>query len=65
VADVMDTLNLSPSLEPVRMNNLARIDPNNGGGIHFDLQTNFVQPVVQANAAPPANQGPAGPQGGS
>lgn len=65
VADVMDTLNLSPSLEPVRMNNLARIDPNNGGGIHFDLQTSFVQPVVQASAAPPAGQTPASPQGGS
>jgi hypothetical protein len=60
VADVMDTINLSPSLEPVRLNNISRVEPDQGGRtFKFDLQTGLVQarPVADASGTAGAQKG--------
>jgi type IV pilus assembly protein PilM len=73
VADMMDTINLSPMLEPVRMNALQRLNENTGGnGLKFDLETAirktpFVPPAVTQTAelSTPLQPGaPAAKQGG-
>jgi hypothetical protein len=57
VADIMDTINLSPMLQPIRLTNLLRLDPRLGGeGLQFELQTGFassprVEPAQAASAA--------------
>ncbi len=63
VADLMDTINVCPMLEPIRLNNLARVDPGGGAAssIKFELQTGFIAP--QAQASVPASG--AEKQGGS
>ncbi|HXG23900.1 MAG TPA: hypothetical protein VNJ09_05040 [Chthonomonadales bacterium] len=49
VADIMDTINLSPVLEPIRLNNIAAIEPEKGGHmVQFDLQTGFLPGAQQA-----------------
>jgi len=49
VADIMDTINLSPVLEPVRLNNIAAIRPDQRGQrVQFDLQTGFLPGTQQA-----------------
>lgn len=59
VADIMDTINLAPALEPIRLNNIMRVDPEKGGKtFRFDMQTGLVAPVAQA--ALPASAAPAG-----
>src|SRR5262249_12851280 len=59
VADIMDTINLSPALEPVRLTNMSTVGRETGRmGIKFDMQTGFVKPDAGPPAAP-------GPQGGS
>lgn len=72
VADIMDTINLSPVLEPIRLNNIAAIEPEKGGHmVRFDLQTGFLPGAQQAMmnttkgpASAPATSAP-NPQGGS
>lgn len=45
VADMMDMLNFSPRLEPVRLDKLTRVDASLGGHeLAFDLQTAFAPP---------------------
>ena len=57
VADIMDTINLSPMLQPIRLTNLLRLDPRMGGeGLQFELQTGFassprIEPTQAASAA--------------
>jgi hypothetical protein len=57
VADIMDTINLSPMLQPIRLTNLLRLDPKMGGdGLQFELQTGFassprIEPTQAASAA--------------
>ncbi len=64
VADIMDTINLSPTLDPIRLSNLQRVETDKLVGIKFDLQTAFAQPVATTAAPKPA--GPTGAtQGGS
>ncbi|HSV72673.1 MAG TPA: pilus assembly protein PilM [Chthonomonadales bacterium] len=46
VADLMDTLNMAPVLEPVRLNALSRQQSRDRGGpwfLRFDLQTAYVK----------------------
>lgn|GEM_PF-2721430 len=44
IADIMDTINLSPVLEPIRLNNIARVTASNEKGVlNFDLQTSYVK----------------------
>jgi len=46
VADLMDTLNMAPVLEPVRLNALSRQQSKEAGGpvfLRFDLQTAYVK----------------------
>jgi len=61
VADIMDVVNMSPVLEPVKLNLLNRMVPRVGSGVKFDLQTSFLQPLIAASvaapAAPPAKTG--------
>ena len=67
VADIMDTINLSPMLQPIRLTNLLRLDSRMGGeGLQFELQTGFAssprieptQAVSAADASPdPVQQG--------
>jgi Tfp pilus assembly protein PilN len=67
VADIMDTINLSPTLEPVRLQMLQRLRGENGAqGLRFDLQTNFVKSLTAASALPNGpNAGAQKPAGGS
>jgi hypothetical protein len=59
VADIMDTINLAPTLEPIRLNNIMRIEPDKGGTtFKFDMQTGLISPIV--TAALPAGTGSAG-----
>jgi Tfp pilus assembly PilM family ATPase/Tfp pilus assembly protein PilN len=58
IADIMDTMNLSPSLEPVRLNALQRVQMDQTRkSLRFDIQTAFIKPpapTTVANAATPA-----------
>jgi Tfp pilus assembly PilM family ATPase/Tfp pilus assembly protein PilN len=59
VADIMDIINLAPTLEPIRLNNIMRVEPDKGGKtFKFDMQTGLMNPIVQA--ALPAGTAPAG-----
>lgn len=59
VADIMDTINMASTLEPIRLNNIMRIEPDRGGTtFKFDMQTGLINPLVQA--ALPAGTSPAG-----
>lgn len=65
IADIMDKINQSPTLEPICLNNMTRIEQDNGGhALRFDLQTGFITQGKRANtpAAPVAG---AKPQGGA
>jgi Tfp pilus assembly PilM family ATPase len=68
VADIMDTINLAPALEPIRLNNIMRVDPDKGGKtFRFDMQTGLTAPMMQAalpQAVAPADQ-PKAAKGGS
>ncbi|MCC6730689.1 MAG: pilus assembly protein PilM [Chthonomonadales bacterium] len=56
VADVMDTINMSPRLDPVRLNGLTRLDDRDERrGLKFDLQTQFAAPPAERAPADPAN----------
>jgi hypothetical protein len=68
IADIIDIMNLSPMLQPMRLVNMIRIDPRSGHGLKFDLQTGFIkQPAPQtAEQGAPARAAAAGSaQGGS
>ncbi len=60
VADIMDTINRSTALEPVKLISLSRLQDNMGArDLKFDLQTSFLKPVIPTvkpagSAAPPA-----------
>jgi type IV pilus assembly protein PilM len=58
IADIMDTMNLSPSLEPVRLNSLQRIRlEQDRKSLRFDIQTAFLKrtaPTTVASAGTPA-----------
>jgi Predicted secreted endonuclease distantly related to archaeal Holliday junction resolvase len=50
VADLMDTINLSPMLAPVRLNTLNRLGEQAGGqGLHFDIETAILHEPVAAS----------------
>lgn len=43
IADIMDTINLSPVLQPIRLNNIARVTASNEKGVlNFDLETSYL-----------------------
>lgn len=64
IADIMDTMNLSPSLEPVRLNALQRIQlDQNRRSLRFDIQTAFVKPPAPTTVASAGTPAPA-PTGG-
>lgn len=72
VADIMDTINLSPMLTPIRLNSLTRLNDSAGShGLKFDLETSIIQPPAEAPPAPIDNKtavaeaNGAKPQGGS
>ncbi len=49
VADIMDTINLAPTLEPIRLNNIMRVDPDKGGTtFKFDMQTGLMKRLALA-----------------
>jgi Tfp pilus assembly PilM family ATPase len=61
VADIMDTINMSPALEPIRLNSIARDDrPENGGSLRFELQTAFTKPKQTDQTVTAAHSAPAG-----
>lgn len=65
VADLMDTINLSPQLEPIRLTNLMRVDPDpSNSTLKFDLQTGFLKTPDPAVASP-SNATSPDKQGGS
>jgi Tfp pilus assembly PilM family ATPase len=63
VADIMDTINLSPVLDPIRLNSLVRVGTDKDPlMLHFDLRTGYTrtddgQLIVCETAAPQSNQG--------
>lgn len=60
VADMMDTINMSPALEPIRLNNIMRIQPDQGGNtFRFDMQTALLNNIRLASdtTTAPAPQG--------
>jgi hypothetical protein len=52
----MDTINLSPTLDPIRLSNLQRVETDKLVGIKFDLQTAFAQPETATPQQKPAGQ---------
>jgi len=66
VADIMDTINLAPTLEPIRLNSIMRVDPDKGGTtFRFEMQTGLVKGLMQA-AVPAGTATPNAPvKGGS
>jgi hypothetical protein len=68
VADIMDTINLSPMLAPIRLNALTRLSETTGNnGLKFDLETAILAqpaPVVEQKTADASNPA-AKPQGGT
>lgn len=58
VADVMDTINLSPTLEPIRLNSIMRSAPDKSvQTYHFDMQTGILKNAPQTPAPPQAANG--------
>jgi Tfp pilus assembly PilM family ATPase len=50
VADIMDTINLAPTLEPIRLNSIMRVDPDRGGTtFKFEMQTGLIKGIMQAS----------------
>lgn len=50
VADMMDMINLSPAVEPVRLTTLTSAVSSGGSSLRFELQTAFARKLVSANA---------------
>jgi type IV pilus assembly protein PilM len=63
IADIMDKVNLSPTLEPIRLNNMIRVgQEKTGQALRFDLQTGFMSQAASpaAPSAPAARTKPTG-----